>query len=44
LARSLIARRDNLTVTIAALDERFAQAEGLPNTPIGAMAKLLLPA
>jgi hypothetical protein len=43
LARSLTARRDNLAATIAALEEWLAQAEGLPNTPIGS-AKLLLPA
>jgi hypothetical protein len=40
----LAARRDNLAATIAALQERLAQAEGLPNTPIGSAAKLLLPA
>jgi hypothetical protein len=44
LARSLTARRDNLAATIAALQERLSQAEGLPNTPIGSAAKLLLPA
>jgi hypothetical protein len=43
LARSLTARRDNLAATIAALEERLAQAEGLSNTPIGSAAKLLLP-
>jgi hypothetical protein len=43
LARRLIARRDNLIATIAALEERLAQAEGLSNTPIGSAAKLLLP-
>jgi len=44
LARSLAARRDNLAATISALQERLSQAEGLPNTPIGSAAKLLLPA
>ena len=44
LARSLSARRDNLAATIAALQERLSQAEGLPNTSIGSAAKLLLPA
>jgi hypothetical protein len=44
LARSLTSRRDNLAATIAALEERLARAKGLPNTPIGSAAKLLLPA
>jgi hypothetical protein len=43
-ARSLTARRDNLTATIAVLQERLAQAEGLSNTPIQLAAKHLLPA
>ena len=43
-ARSLTARCDNLTATIAVLQERLAQAEGLSNTPIQLAAKRLLPA
>ena len=44
LARSLTARRDNLTETIAALQKRLADAEAVAYTPIGSETKLLLPA
>jgi hypothetical protein len=44
LARSLIARRDNLTATIAALQERLSRTEVLTAPTIGSATDLLLPA
>jgi len=44
LARSLIARRDNLTATIAALRERISRTEVLTAPTIGSATGLLLPA
>ena len=44
LARSLIARRDNLTATIGALQERLSRTEVLTASTIGSATGLLLPA
>jgi hypothetical protein len=41
LARSLIARRDNLTATIAALQERLSRTEVLTAPTIGSATDLL---
>jgi hypothetical protein len=44
LARRLIARRDNLIATIAALQERLSRTALPPSTGIGPTPRVLLPA